>query len=34
MITAVQDSRCYLMSGGAVESFLISEDTPVGAVVG
>ncbi|XP_068629189.1 protocadherin-16 [Battus philenor] len=30
---AVQDSRCYLMNGGAVESFFISEDTPVGSVI-
>ncbi|CAH2990393.1 unnamed protein product [Chilo suppressalis] len=31
---AIQDSRCYLMNGGAVESFFISEDTPVGSVIG
>ncbi|XP_053601681.1 protocadherin-16 isoform X2 [Plodia interpunctella] len=31
---AVQDSRCYLMTGGAVESFFVSEDTPVGSVIG
>ncbi|XP_049886704.1 cadherin EGF LAG seven-pass G-type receptor 2 [Pectinophora gossypiella] len=31
---AIQDSRCYLMNGGAVESFFISEDTPVGTVIG
>ncbi|KAJ2944071.1 hypothetical protein O0L34_g8410 [Tuta absoluta] len=30
----IQDSRCYLMNGGAVESFFISEDTPVGSVIG
>ncbi|GBP58453.1 Protocadherin Fat 4 [Eumeta japonica] len=30
----IQDSRCYLMNGGAVESFFISEDTPVGAIIG
>ncbi|XP_039765340.1 protocadherin-16-like [Pararge aegeria] len=31
---AIQDSRCYLMNGGAVESFFISEDTPVGSIIG
>ncbi|XP_048481685.1 protocadherin-16 [Plutella xylostella] len=31
---AILDSRCYLMNGGAVESFYIAEDTPVGAVIG
>ncbi|XP_075979643.1 protocadherin Fat 4-like Cad96Ca isoform X2 [Anticarsia gemmatalis] len=31
---AIQDSRCYLMNGGAVESFFISEDTPVGSTIG
>ncbi|CAK1541368.1 unnamed protein product [Leptosia nina] len=31
---AIQDSRCYLMNGGAVESFFISEDTPIGSVIG
>ncbi|XP_041973558.1 protocadherin-like wing polarity protein stan isoform X2 [Aricia agestis] len=31
---AIQDSRCYLMNGGAVESFFVSEDTPVGSVIG
>ncbi|XP_038208492.1 protocadherin-16 [Zerene cesonia] len=30
----IQDSRCYLMNGGAVESFFISEDTPVGSIIG
>lgn len=34
MFPAIQDSRCYLMNGGAVESFFISEDTPVGSVIG
>ncbi|KAL4720019.1 hypothetical protein ACJJTC_013842, partial [Scirpophaga incertulas] len=34
MTMPIQDSRCYLMSGGAVESFFISEDTPVGSVIG
>ncbi|CAG4976814.1 unnamed protein product [Parnassius apollo] len=33
-LQAIQDSRCYLMNGGAVESFFISEDTPVGSVIG
>ncbi|KAJ0181504.1 hypothetical protein K1T71_003589 [Dendrolimus kikuchii] len=32
--SSIQDSRCYLMNGGAVESFFISEDTPVGSVIG
>ncbi|XP_045515064.1 protocadherin-like wing polarity protein stan isoform X1 [Pieris brassicae] len=31
---AIQDSRCYLMNGGAVESFFIGEDTPVGSIIG
>ncbi|KAM3957112.1 LOW QUALITY PROTEIN: protocadherin Fat 4-like Cad96Ca [Aphomia sociella] len=34
MPQAIQDSRCYLMNGGAVESFFISEDVPVGSVIG
>ncbi|CAH0723035.1 unnamed protein product, partial [Brenthis ino] len=33
-LQAIQDSRCYLMNGGAVESFFISEDTPVGSIIG
>ncbi|XP_026726714.1 protocadherin-16, partial [Trichoplusia ni] len=33
-VNTIQDSRCYLMNGGAVESFFISEDTPVGSVIG
>lgn len=28
------DSRCYLEGGGSAESFLVSEDIAVGAVVG
>lgn len=31
---AIQDSRCYLMNGGAVENFFTSEDTAVGSVIG
>ncbi|XP_052750113.1 protocadherin-16 [Galleria mellonella] len=31
---AIQDSRCYLMNGGAVESFFVSEDLPVGSIIG
>lgn len=34
MFSAIQDSRCYLMNGGAVESFFVSEDTPVGSIIG
>ncbi|OWR54215.1 Cad96Cb isoform C [Danaus plexippus plexippus] len=34
IIITIQDSRCYLMNGGAVESFFISEDTPVGSIIG
>lgn len=34
MSTGVQDSRCYLESGGSVESFFVSEDLPVGSIVG
>lgn len=33
-VSAIQDSRCYLMNGGAVESFFIGEDTPVGSIIG
>ncbi|XP_026333226.1 protocadherin-16 isoform X2 [Hyposmocoma kahamanoa] len=34
ILGAIQDSRCYLMNGGAVESFFVSEDTPVGSIIG
>ncbi|XP_063224193.1 protocadherin Fat 4 [Bacillus rossius redtenbacheri] len=30
----VTDSRCYLESGGSAESFFVSEDLPVGSVIG
>ena len=30
----VTDNRCFLESGGSAESFFVSEDQPVGAVVG
>ncbi|KAF4533030.1 hypothetical protein B566_EDAN000722 [Ephemera danica] len=28
------DNRCYLLSGGSAESFFVSEDIPVGSVIG
>ncbi|XP_065333277.1 cadherin EGF LAG seven-pass G-type receptor 1 isoform X1 [Cloeon dipterum] len=28
------DNRCYLQTGGSAESFFVSEDSPVGSVVG
>lgn len=30
----INDSRCYLEGGGSAESFLASEDLPIGSVVG
>uniref|UniRef100_A0A1V1FIP7 Putative CTL9 n=1 Tax=Reticulitermes speratus TaxID=60591 RepID=A0A1V1FIP7_9NEOP len=30
----IQDNRCFLESGGSAESFFVSEDQPVGAVIG
>ncbi|XP_077288016.1 protocadherin Fat 4-like Cad96Ca [Arctopsyche grandis] len=33
-VQGVQDSRCYLESGGSVESFFVSEDLAVGSIVG
>jgi len=31
---SVPDNRCFLESGGSAESFFVSEDQPVGAVIG
>ncbi|XP_050523125.1 protocadherin Fat 4 [Daktulosphaira vitifoliae] len=31
---AVADNRCYLENGGSAESFFVSEDVPVGSVIG
>uniref|UniRef100_A0A1B6C9V6 Cadherin domain-containing protein n=1 Tax=Clastoptera arizonana TaxID=38151 RepID=A0A1B6C9V6_9HEMI len=31
---AIQDNRCFLETGGSAESFFVSEDTPVGTVIG
>lgn len=30
----ILDSRCYLEGGGSAESFLASEDLPVGSIIG
>ncbi|XP_001942850.2 protocadherin Fat 4 [Acyrthosiphon pisum] len=31
---AVVDNRCYLENGGSAESFFVSEDVPVGSIIG
>lgn len=28
------DNRCYLENGGSAESFFVSEDVPVGSIIG
>ncbi|PSN55988.1 hypothetical protein C0J52_02158 [Blattella germanica] len=33
-LRVVPDNRCFLESGGSAESFFVSEDQPVGAVIG
>jgi len=30
----VVDNRCYLENGGSAESFFVSEDVPVGSIIG
>ncbi|XP_069687408.1 protocadherin-15 [Periplaneta americana] len=34
VLAQIPDNRCYLESGGSAESFFVSEDQPVGAVIG
>jgi hypothetical protein len=34
ILFSVPDNRCFLESGGSAESFFVSEDQPVGAVIG
>lgn len=34
LFLAVVDNRCYLENGGSAESFFVSEDVPVGTIIG
>lgn len=33
-ILGAVDNRCYLENGGSAESFFVSEDMPIGSVIG
>lgn len=34
LFLGVADNRCYLENGGSAESFFVSEDVPVGSIIG
>lgn len=34
LLLGVTDNRCYLENGGSAESFFVSEDVPVGSIIG
>lgn len=34
LFVAVPDNRCFLEDGGSAESFFVSEDVPIGTVIG